>query len=287
MSEEMTGKLFTDRESGTYGGLMMCLREYRNRLIPYPGYKLNHKPRELDCLIIDKEDGTEPMDNDIARCFAKHNIVELKNPYEHLNVRTIWKVISYAAQYIAEKSEEDQILPKDVTITLLRAAKPRKAFEDLKISGYQIDNAYPGIYYIYGMADIRLQVVVTRELVGDDYVYLRIQRKNALTVDYNLFAEKIKGVYTEEEKDYLSSIITFGIYDEKNVLVTAAKGDTEMSTKLVEAINQLAAEREAEMKKRCDDYKKESENYKKENEGLKKQIAFLEKELKKARTAML
>ena len=65
----MSEKVFTDRESGTYGGLMLSLRKYLKRLEPHPGYKLNRKPREVDCLIIDKCDPCEPMDNDIARFF--------------------------------------------------------------------------------------------------------------------------------------------------------------------------------------------------------------------------
>ena len=33
------------------------------------------------------------MDNDIARFFRRHNIIELKNPQEALNINVIWKVI--------------------------------------------------------------------------------------------------------------------------------------------------------------------------------------------------
>ena len=48
-----------------------------------------------------KTEGTEDdrMDNAIAFLFEKHNIIELKNPYEKLNIDVVWKGISYAAQY--------------------------------------------------------------------------------------------------------------------------------------------------------------------------------------------
>ncbi len=60
---------FTDRESGTYAGLMLSLHDYRDRLEVHTGFKLNRKPQELDCLMIDRLDDGEDMDNDIARFF--------------------------------------------------------------------------------------------------------------------------------------------------------------------------------------------------------------------------
>ena len=110
-------RLFTDRESGTFGGLMLSIRDYLDRLEVHTGFELNKKPREIDCLIIDKKDPSDVMDNDITLIFSRHNIVELKNPYETLSIATIWKVISYAAQYTSEKPG---ISNSDVTITILR-----------------------------------------------------------------------------------------------------------------------------------------------------------------------
>ena len=59
----------------------------------------------MDVLLIDRLDDRQITDNDIARLFVKHNIVELKNPGETLDEDTIWKVISYAAQYKSQKKE--------------------------------------------------------------------------------------------------------------------------------------------------------------------------------------
>ena len=73
MVDKEKARSFTDRESGTYGGLVLCLREFRDRLDLHPSYQLNRKPREVDCLIIDKLDSGEKLDNSIARIFSKHN----------------------------------------------------------------------------------------------------------------------------------------------------------------------------------------------------------------------
>ena len=230
----MTERTFTDRESGAFGGLMLSLAEYQERLDVHTGYKLNRKPREIDCVIIDKKDPARPMHNAIARMFSRHNIIELKNPNETLNVDTIWKVISYAAQY---KSEGNGIIrTSDVTITLLRAAKPTKALKDLAASGYRVQNSYPGIYYISGMVDFRTQIVVTRELEGDEFAPLRIQRKNADREDYRRFLKSITASVEASATGYIEMVLKYGIYDERTALRDAmeelTKEETDMKKKM-------------------------------------------------------
>lgn len=174
-----------DRETPTYAGLMLSLRKYNGRFITRRGFKLNAKPREIDVIIIDKLNDTEPMDNDIARIFKRHNIVELKNPNEPLNIDVIWKGISYAAQYKSIGHDEftnrqgiNAIQMKDITLTFLRLSKPTALFDEFKSLGYALEQEFPGVYYVYGMADIAMQIVVGKELEGDDFVPLRAQRKN-------------------------------------------------------------------------------------------------------------
>ena len=185
----------------------MSLRGFRNRLHVHHGYELSKKPRELDCLIIDIDDSGERIDNEIARIFARHNIVELKNPVERLDQYTMWKVVSYASQYISDK----RIPSDEVTMTILRASKPDKLMALLRSRGYDIRNEYPGIYYISGIVDIRMQIVVSRELEGDDYVPLRLQRVNADSADYVRFSEKVRSEYSEEEFKYVKCILKYGL----------------------------------------------------------------------------
>ena len=107
---------FTDRETGTFSGLMLALRKYLDRLDVRPAYELNKKPRRIDCLILDCKDFSEPFDNDITRIFSKHNLIELKNPNETLDINTIWKVISYADQYKTYLLPEEKELAVQVIL---------------------------------------------------------------------------------------------------------------------------------------------------------------------------
>ena len=269
----MESRPFTDRESGTYGGLMLSLRDFRDRLVSYPGFQLNMKPREIDCLIIDKCDPDEPMDNDIARFFRKHNIIELKNPQEALNINTVWKVISYAAQYKSEGTSDDPRDASDITITILRAAKPKKALRQLKEGGYTIENAYPGIYYIGGMVDMRMQIVVSSELEGDDYVPLRIQRRNADRSDYRRFIENTDKVYTEDESDLVSMILENGLYGGRKEVVSMARKNSVSYKIMREVLKDELEEREARGEAKGEEERKKLQA---ENEKLKKEIKKLQ-----------
>ena len=275
------GRSFTDRESGTFGGLMLSLREYYDRIEVHTGYELNKKPRKIDCLIIDKKDDTVFTDNDITRIFAKHNIIELKNPYETVNIRTIWKTISYAAQYMSERINDKPPFANDVTVSIIRTAKPRKAMAQLQEMGYNVSNPFPGIYYISGMADFKTQIVVTSELKGDKYVPLRIQRKNAAREDYRLFVDRIKKEYTDVDLEYIEAVLRYGIYDEKENPLTIIQEDAKMRNPYYEIIKK---DLEAAEDKGREEGREEG---KAERKKLEERIKFLEEELKKTKIAML
>jgi hypothetical protein len=207
------------------------------------------------------------------RFFRKHNIIELKNPQEALNINTVWKVISYAAQYKSEGTSDDPRDASDITITILRAAKPKKALKQLKEGGYTIENAYPGIYYIGGMVDMRMQIVVSSELEGDDYVPLRIQRRNADRSDYRRFLENTDKVYTEDESDLVSMILENGLYGGRKEVVSMARKNSVSYKIMREVLKDELEEREARGEAKGEEERKKLQA---ENEKLKKEIKKLQ-----------
>lgn len=157
---------------------------------------------------------------------AGHTIVELKNPFEALTIDTIWKVISYAAQYKSSGKHVNDIKTEDVTITILRAVRPRKALKMIKENGYKVEKRFPGIYYISGMVDFKMQIVVSSELEGDEFVSLRIQQKNVSEEDCQLFEKRITGKHSKEEKEYFEAVIKYGLYNYKKLVMEGNKMKT-------------------------------------------------------------
>lgn len=205
---------------------MFSLCEYRDRLEEQRAYKLNSRPREIDVRIIDKKyDDDARMDNAIAYLFEKHNIVELKNPYEKLNIDVVWKGISYAAQYKSRGYDDTthqkgvNVIPmKDVTLTFLRIVKPEEFFDIMRASGYGVEEKFPGVYYISGMADIKMQVVVGSELEGDEFVSLRIQRKNASEEDIRGFTRMVEKLPDKHDLELASVIADISMSENRKLI---------------------------------------------------------------------
>jgi hypothetical protein len=206
-SGEAAGKseVIIDWETGTYGGLKIALFSYADRLEWHRGYKLNSKPREIDCLIIDRLDDVEkPLDNPIAHIFRKHNIVELKNPYEKLDINVMWKVISYAAQY---KSSMADVEMSDISVTVLRVTRPAALLKKLSQLRYTTEKRFPGVYYIRGMADIRMQLIVASELEGEAFAALRIQSRTATEEDIEATLKQYLGLTDKSDKELMSAVL--------------------------------------------------------------------------------
>jgi len=274
--QEDKERKFTDRETGTYSGLVLSLRKYRDRLEMNPHYQLNRKPREVDVLIIDRLDKDEVMDNDIARMFGRHNIVELKNPKEPLNMDTLWKSISYACQYKSDKRSGE-----DVTITILRAAKPVKLLKELG-EKYIVKNEYPGIYYIEGIIDLKIQIVVTSKLEGDEFAPLRIQQRKVDENDIKIFNEQI-GDYDEQEKEYVEQILSYGLYGDYKAGLMEEDGMNKVFMSMMESIR--AEKREIEAEK--NELEAKNNELMAENDAKDKEISRLKELIKKNKIAML
>ena len=94
---------------------MFSVRKYKDRLSETHGVKLNSKTREIDVRIIDKKatrssqnemtrtdretEETGRIDNAIAYFFERHNLIELKNPRENLNIDVFWKGVRPKRRY--------------------------------------------------------------------------------------------------------------------------------------------------------------------------------------------
>lgn len=233
-----------DRETPLYAGLIMSLHKYSERLREDRNHKLNTNPREIDVRIIDKLSGkADRMDNAIAYFFERHNIIELKNPAEPLNIDVIWKGISYAAQYKSMGVDDtgtvgshkvNAIPMSDITLTFLRLSKPHALFKELDRCGYQLVEKFPGVYYLFGMADIKTQIVVGNELRGDEFVPLRVQRKNLTEDDAEKFVKFVSKFKQMYDVNLLDSIFQLSIADNKSLYDRLRKEREDMCNALRE-----------------------------------------------------
>lgn len=147
------------------------LRENWDSLEFQREYNLNTKPLEIDLLVIKKERSAH-ISNEIGRGFRGHNILEYKSASDHLNIDTYFKAVAYASLYKSYGETVDAVKEDDVTISLVREAKPEGLFRYFREHGYAVTPCGRGIYQIGGKTPFFTQVVVTKELDREGHIWL-------------------------------------------------------------------------------------------------------------------
>ena len=155
-----------------YADIQIELEEEADLLIFENEHQLGTKPKEIDVLIVKKEQEV-PVRKNIGRIFRKYNIVEYKSPTDYLSIDDFYKVYGYACFYKADTSREDSIKIQDITITFVCHRYPRSLMRHLKEErGYQITGVEDGIYYIIG-DKIPIQMILTKELSEKHNLWLK------------------------------------------------------------------------------------------------------------------
>ena len=87
-----------DWKTASFAALMFSIRDYRDRLTETHGVKLNSRSREIDVRNIQSTNTTR-INHAIAYFFERHNLIELKNPKENLNIDVFWKGVRPERRY--------------------------------------------------------------------------------------------------------------------------------------------------------------------------------------------
>ena len=178
--------------------------ENRADLVFEREYNLNTKPLEIDLLIIKKEKDID-ICNEIGYFFRKYNILEYKAPGDRLDVDSYYKAVAYGCLYKAYGNTVDGRKADDITVSLLRNARPDGLFQYFAEAGTDIRETYPGIYYLEGMKILfPTQVVVIKELEEVEHAYLRFLTFKSLSGKAEReYAASIPEVFTEANRKWV------------------------------------------------------------------------------------
>ena len=96
-----------------YAGIQIEFEEEKDNLIFENEHQLGTKPKEIDVLIIKKQENI-PIQKNIGRIFRKYNIVEYKSPDDYLSTDDSYKVYAYCCLYKftgENQNKKQMILP--------------------------------------------------------------------------------------------------------------------------------------------------------------------------------
>ena len=108
-----------------FAGIQIELAAEARYLVFENEHQLGTKPKEIDVLIIKKEN-TPPIRKNIGRIFRTYNLVEYKSPADTLDVEAFYKLYGYACFYKADAPAADRVPMEEVTLTFISHHYPGK-----------------------------------------------------------------------------------------------------------------------------------------------------------------
>lgn len=233
---------------GFVAAMALELREYREDLVFEKEYSLNTKPLEIDLLIIKKETSVH-ISNDIGDFFRGHNILEYKSPEDHLDIDVFYKTLAYAALYKSYGKTLDEIKENDITISVIREAKPVGLFQYFEEHGYSVSSDRNGIYRIDGLFPFPAQVIVTGELDKKAHTWLKALSGKLNKKDIQDLLDKISQITEKNDREMADSVLEVSIGANRRI-VEELMGDDSMFETLMEImepkINEIRKEEKQE-----------------------------------------
>ena len=233
---------------GFVAAMNLELAKNRENLEFVKEYNLNTKPLEIDLLVIKKDSGVM-IDNEIGMIFKGHNIIEYKSPEDHLDIDAFYKAGAYASLYKSYGKTVDAIKADDVTVSLVREAKPEGLFKYFEEHQYLVTNPYRGIYYIKGTVLFSTQIIVTKELEQETHIWLRALSDRVEKQDMTKLLESISKLTGKGDRELADSVLEVSVRANKQIIEELI-GDDSMSQALLEIMEpQLLLREEKGLKK--------------------------------------
>lgn len=233
---------------GFVAAMNLELAQNRDDLIFEKEYNLNTKPLEIDLLVV-KKNASVSISNEIGKLFRGHNIMEYKSPEDHLDIDDFYKTGAYASLYKSYGKTVNEIKADDVTVSIMREARPDGLFQYLKEHGYLMSNPYKGIYYIEEKVLFPTQIVVTRELDEGNHIWLKALSERLEKEDIRNLLEGVNRLTEKIDKELADSVLEVSIGANKQIIEELI-GDDSMCQALMEIMEPVIQEKvKKELKK--------------------------------------
>lgn len=217
---------------GFVAAINLELAENRGDLIYEKEYNLNTKPLEIDLLVI-KKDKDIQISNEIGRMFKGHNILEYRSPEDRMDIDSFYKAGAYASLYKAYGETVDERKADDITVSLVREAKPDGLFRYFREHKVEVSNPYPGIYYVLDGVLFFTQVIVTRELNGKNHGWLKSLSDKLKKEEMEALLKRARSLSGKLERELADAVLEVSVKANREI-VEELKGDEAMCQALLE-----------------------------------------------------
>lgn len=193
-------------------------------------YNLTEKPLQIDTLIIKLAPGHR-IRKSIGHLFRQYNIVEYKSPDDYVSVNDFYKVTGYASVFQSNTEREQEIPPREITMTFAVSHYPVRLICFLKDTYGAVINAIaPGITYISGLL-FPIQILQLPKLDPDEYLWLSRLRRNLAKDDLDCLSR----AYLPKQRNPL-------YHAAMNLVLRANPKESREGKEMLEALQELFPE---------------------------------------------
>lgn len=233
---------------GFYGAAELEFLSNKGDLEFQREYNLSKEPVRMDLLIIKKLSDVR-IENELGHIFKKFNVVEYKNPDDALTIDDYYKTVGYACLYKGLGESVDLIPADELTISIFRESCPREMFKAMKKMGLEIEERYPGIYYISGkQALFDTQIVVTKQLEKETHRTLRVLSKHVQEEDVRAFVEKAGKMTEPGDRNNIDAVLHVSVSANREIYEAIRRCDKIMCDALRELMKEDFEETKQETK---------------------------------------
>ena len=231
---------------GFYGAAELEFLSNKGDLEFQREYNLSKEPVRMDLLIIKKLSDAR-IENELGHIFKKFNVVEYKNPDDALTIDDYYKTVGYACLYKGLGESVDLIPADELTISIFRESCPREMFKAMKKMGLEIEERYPGIYYISGkQALFDTQIVVTKQLEKETHRTLRVLSKHVQEEDVRAFVEKAGKMTEPGDRNNIDAVLHVSVSANREIYEAIRRCDKIMCDALRELMKEDFEKQERE-----------------------------------------
>lgn len=231
---------------GFVAAMDLELAENRADLVYEKEYNLNTKPLEIDLLVIKKDKDIRTV-NEIGWIFRGYNVLEYKSPDDSLDIDAFYKAGAYASLYKAYGKVSDERKADDITVSLIREARPDGLFEYFKRHNIRTVNPHRGIYYVQDEVLFPTQIVIAGEMDRKSHMWLKALSGKMKKQDIKELLEKIETMKQKFDRELADSVLEVSIRANRHV-VNELRGDDSVCQALLEIMEPEISKIKAEIK---------------------------------------
>jgi len=170
-----------------------------------------------------------------------------------------YKTVGYAYLYKGLGKTVNEIPASELTVTLVRDAKPVAFFKEVEAAGGTIKEKYPGVYQISGLVSIPTQFVLTKNLDRKLHISLRLLTKHLTEEDAARFIEMASKFTEPGDPHNADALLQVSISANKEVYENMKRRDPLMCQALKELMkDEIMEERQDERRRVATDMLKEN-----------------------------